>query len=379
MTNAKPLSVLVVDDSRVYRKLLVDVVKQLPNVKVQGEAGDGVEALKALQAGVVDLVLLDVEMPNMDGLATLQEIKKRYPQIGVVMISGTNKRAADITIQALELGAIDFIPKPRTPSYDESYSSLSSALSQVIECVRQGSSKRTTGGKPSTSILPSSPTAPKSAPPKKPAPPPRAAVATGKAVPKKVSLVLIGISTGGPRALTEMVPLLDGRLAAPVLIVQHMPEGFTKSLADQLAKKSRLKVAEAAEKDLLVPGRVLIAPGGHHMVVRMADGQIEIAINDSPPVKSCRPSVDVLFSSAAGIVKGTILTVVMTGMGNDGTDGVRVLSRYQSYNLAQDEATCTVYGMPRAVVEEGLADEILPLFRIAQRINELVGNGAQVP
>jgi two-component system, chemotaxis family, protein-glutamate methylesterase/glutaminase len=377
ISNTRPISVLVVDDSRVYRKLIIDVVGKLPNARVIGEAADGLEALEALQGGPVDLVLLDVEMPNMDGLATLQEIRRRHAQTGVVMISGTNKRAADITIQALELGALDFIPKPRTTSYDESHSSLTLALAQVVECVRQGTSRRGSIAR-TLSLVPAGPTRPSAAPPapqRREAPRP----ATAKAVPKKVALVLLGISTGGPRALSELIPALDPALAAPLLVVQHMPEGFTKSLADQLAKKSRLPVLEAADGSPASPGRVLIAPGGRHMVLRGADGQLTIGVNDAPPVKSCRPSVDVLFSSAAGLVKGSILTVIMTGMGNDGADGVRALARHRSYNLAQDEATCTVYGMPRAIVDDGLADEILPLGRIAGRINELAGNGASLP
>jgi two-component system chemotaxis response regulator CheB len=350
-------SVLVVDDSRIYRRLIVDVVSRFPGVRVAGEAADGVEALAALAVTPADLVLLDVEMPNMDGLATLGEIARRHPRTRVVMVAGANRRAADTTMRALDLGAIDFIPKPQTIGYEESHRALSQALAFVLECVRLGSGQREPSALPASAAAPAEP---------------RRRTAARRP-PGRVSLVLVGASTGGPRALSQLVPALDPGLAAPVLVVQHMPAGFTRSLAEQLDKKSRVAVREARDGDAATPGTVLIAPGGRHMVVRRTDNELTVALTDTPPVRSCRPSVDVLFSSAAAAVPGSVLTVVMTGMGADGADGVRALMQGDCYNLVQDQASCVVFGMPRAVIGAGLADEVLPLEAIAGRVNQLAG------
>jgi two-component system chemotaxis response regulator CheB len=356
---ARPTTVLVVDDSRIYRRLLVDVVSRLPGVRVVGEAADGIEALATLSKDPIDLVLLDVEMPNMDGLATLREIARRHPRTGVVMIAGANRRAADTTMKALELGALEFIPKPQTIGYEESHRAITIALSYVLDCVRLGIARADPGKSPHAPV----------------AEPDTTRRSERRTPPRAVSLVLVGASTGGPRALSQVIPALHPGLAAPVLVVQHMPEGFTRSFAEQLDKKSPLKVREAGDGDPVVAGEVLIAPGGRHMVVRATEGRVSVGLDDSPPVRSCRPSVDVLFSSAAN-AEGRVLTVLMTGMGTDGTNGVRALAPRQSYNLAQDEATSIVFGMPRAVISAGLADEVLPLDVIARRINELAGGDA---
>jgi two-component system, chemotaxis family, protein-glutamate methylesterase/glutaminase len=358
MPTARPTSVLVVDDSRIYRRLLVDVVSRIPGARVVGEAADGAEALAALANVNADLVLLDVEMPNMDGLTALREIARRHPRTGVVMVAGTNRRAADTTMKALDLGAMDFIPKPQTIGYEESHRALSIALSYVLDCVRLGTKRAAEPG------------APPSTPAEAPSPVRRAAPRTP---PKEVSLVLIGASTGGPRALSQVIPALETGLVAPVLVVQHMPAGFTKPFADQLSKKSPVEVREARDGEPAVAGVVLIAPGGRHMVVRAAEHRLSIGLDDSAPVRGCRPSVDVLFSSAADAAAGQVLSIVMTGMGTDGADGVRALQHGGGYCLAQDEATSTIFGMPRAVITSGLADEVLPLDAMARRINELAG------
>jgi two-component system chemotaxis response regulator CheB len=273
------------------------------------------------------------------------------------MVAGVNRRAADTTMKALELGAVDFIPKPRTIGYDESHRALTIALSYVLECVRLG----TRGPKRKPSLAP---------PPRLSEPPRRSAA---RPAPRDVGLVVIGASTGGPKALTQIIPELHARLAAPVLVVQHMPEGFTKSFAEQLDKRSAIDVREARDGEAVAAGQVLIAPGGRHLVVRAADGGLRAALDDGPSVRGCRPSVDVLFASVADVANGPVLSVVLTGMGADGADGVRGLRRRGGYSLAQDEATSTIFGMPRAVIAAGLADEVLPLEAIARRINELAG------
>ena len=364
MRHSPKLSVLIVDDSKVYRKILRGVVEKMYGLEVIGEASDGYEALSVINKQPPDLVLLDVEMPRMDGLATLTRISRRYPDIGVIMVSGTNRKAADITMEALQNGALDFVSKPKTSGFEESREALRGALTPIIRLV---ASKR---GKSSAVGTRSMPPRPVSRP-VKPAPPPPPEPRK-KIVPPTISLVLLGVSTGGPAALTKVIPLLPANFKAPILLVQHMPEGFTKSLANQLNNKSALQVMEAEDGQPAEPGTVLIAPGGKHMVVRANDRAFEVALDNSPPVNSCKPSVDVLFNSAAGVTRGWILTTIMTGMGNDGADGVRTLEKHYTYNLAQDEASCTVYGMPRAIVEGNLADEVLPLGRLAARITEIV-------
>lgn len=392
------------DDTALYRKVLSDVVQQIPGATVLGTAFDGRAALERIERTQPDLVLLDVEMPNLNGLQTLKVIRERWPLVGVVMVSGTDRNAADITIQALEHGAIDFVPKPVTRGPNESRQALHDALVPILRTFRTRLTLRraradvarrpapdlrpgcdrslTTSRAPMRSgVAGDRPSGFGTRPPTWPGVdpamgrPPLAAPKLAQSrppVPGEFALVAIGVSTGGPQALTAVIPALSAGLVAPVVIVQHMPPGFTASLAAQLDRKSSLSVAEASEGTPVVPGSVLIAPGGHHMTVRKRGTGLEVGLSDAPPVKSCRPSVDVLFRSLVGTVGGRILTVVLTGMGDDGADGVQALMRQGSYNLAQDEATCVVYGMPRAVAERQLAHEVLPVHRVAARINEIV-------
>ncbi len=366
------LKILIVDDSLVYRKILIDVVKQIPDATVVGTASDGAKALKKLEQSAVDLVLLDVEMPRMDGLQTLKQIRARHPGVGAVMVSAVNQKAAEITMTALAHGAIDFVAKPRGQDIVASLTELQRALTPIVNIVNTNRILKSVSVEPmllplGESIIPRESHEDLSKTKELPV-----ISLRERQPPRKFSVVAIGVSTGGPKALSELLSALSPELPIPVLVVQHMPEGFIKSLTRQLDTKSALSVREAKHGEVLNAGSVLFAPGGKHMVIKRNGRGLVVTLNDDLPVNSCRPSVDVLLKSLGGITQHAILSVMLTGMGQDGSDGVQYLEEYASYNLVQNEQTCVVYGMSKAVVEKKLADEVISLSRIAPRINELI-------
>jgi two-component system, chemotaxis family, protein-glutamate methylesterase/glutaminase len=370
------LRVLIVDDTIVYRRILSEVVEAMGEVVLVGTAPHGRLAMAKLEQGPVDLVLLDVEMPEMNGLETLKEIRRLHPATNVVMISGTNMSSAEITLRCLEQGALDFLRKPEGRDAEASRNELKDRLRPLIRHVRmrinlqRGSAARPA---PAASVPPAAARplvhTEVSHPPK----PARMAL-----TPSRFDIVGIGVSTGGPNALVEVIPLLPGDLPVPILLVQHMPPLFTASLAEHLDQRSQLSVREAKNGEPILPGSVLIAPGGKHMVMRRysdgdsGDSVPVIGLNENPPENSCRPSVDVLFRSLAAQCEGNMLAVIMTGMGNDGCEGVRTMKRRGCLCLTQTEASCVVYGMPLAVDEAGLSDEQVSLDRLAERITSLV-------
>ena len=360
MTEAPTLRVLVVDDTAVHRQILAAAVEAMPNTDLAGVAPSGAIALARLKDVNVDVVLLDIFMPDMNGIETLAEIRKAFPDISVIMVSGLTSRDADITVQALGMGAIDFVPKPATASPSESVTALCESLRPVLRVAEVRRLTRSAiRGRPRDGAA-------------GPATPANAA-AHRAPTPTRCDIVLIGVSTGGPNALQAVIPELPGDLPAPILIVQHMPPPFTASLAGHLDRRSALRVKEATEDEPVVPGTVFIAPGGLHMTVRQTPPplpSLRIGLNDSPPVKSCRPSADVLFRSVAA-TSCTPLAVVLTGIGSDGTLGVEALKRRGCHCLAQDEETCVVFGMPKSVIDRGLANEVLPISRIHERIAAL--------
>jgi two-component system, chemotaxis family, protein-glutamate methylesterase/glutaminase len=366
------LRTLVVDDTITYRKILGDVLKNMPEVEFAGSAPSGAIALKKLAQDPVHLVLLDVFMPDMDGVETLKRIKKEFPGVAVVMVSGATTRSADITIEALSLGAMDFIRKPDGPDAAANSAQLKSGIQSVIRlmALRQLTSAGATAP-PAQSAA----SAPRTVPEKQEIVPPKT---VSRLVPHSFGVCAIGVSTGGPEALSRLVPAFSGPLPVAILCVQHMPPMFTKSLADSLSKKSKIKVVEACEGEHVVQGVMYIAPGGHHMVVRSAGGNVVIGLNDEPPENSCRPSVDVLFRSVASTYGDRgVLAVVLTGMGNDGCNGVRSLKRKSCYCITQSEASCIVYGMPRAVDEAGLSDASLSIEMIPGNVESLLRTGAE--
>ena len=364
-----PISTLIVDDTITYRKILSEAAATFPELQVVGTAPSGKLALRKMEHTQVQLVLLDIHMPDMDGVETLRHIKTRFPGTFVVMVSGISNRGAETTIKALQLGALDFIRKPDGADARVNFQHLTGDLKPVVRLVSLRSSIQQPGSsatvRTATTTVADSATA---APASPSSPPPSRRTPTGT-LPTRFGVVAVGVSTGGPEALTKLLPLLPGSLPVPVVLVQHMPPLFTKSLAESLAKKSRLNIIEAAEGNPVQPGTVYIAPGGRHMVVRKEDTGVVIRLNDGPPENSCRPAVDVLFRSVASVYGDSgILSVILTGMGSDGCNGVRSCKRTSCFSITQSEPTCVVYGMPRAVDEAGLSDLSLPLEKIAETI-----------
>jgi two-component system chemotaxis response regulator CheB len=342
-----PLRVLIVDDSRLFRSAVEAALSGREEVRVVGSVFSGEKALEFLALHPIDLVTLDVEMPGMDGLATLQEIQKLNQQragcrpIGVLMLSAHTRAGADVTIQALQAGAFDFVPKPALGSEEANQAWLAQQLMAKIRAFRN------------PSALPEDrPTLP---------------AVRNSGLRRPVQAVFIAVSTGGPHALGELIPALAARIEVPVLIVQHMPAGFIGSLASRLSRGG-VKVVEAIDAQPLAPRTCYLAPSGKHLIVRRIGGVLHTGLLETPPENRCRPSADVLFRSAAAELSGSAIAVVMTGMGCDGTAGLAVLKRAGGYAIAQDEATSTVWGMPGSVVEARLADAVVPLGRIADVI-----------
>ena len=354
-----PIKILLVDDSVLYHAILGGILAESPGYKVVGTAKNGQIALEKMHETNPDVILLDMEMPVMDGLSTLHAIHKERPQVGVIMISGVNKDSADTTIKALENGALGFIAKPHSANTAANRETLKKNLTELLDVFVE----RRVVKSPGVTTQP------------RPVPVTTDARAIGK-----IDLVAIGVSTGGPNALAELIPRLPADLGVPILIVQHMPPVFTRSLAESLARKSALAVREAEEEEIR-SNVVYIAPGGRHMVIRSKNGMptLRIGLTDAPPELNCKPSVNVLFRSLATTFNGNVLAIVMTGMGNDGCDGVRALKRRGCMCLAQDEKSSTVYGMPRAVIDAGLVDEVAPLNVIAERIIRVVKNTGRNP
>lgn len=378
------LRALVVDDTVVYRRILTEVIESIPEAALMGTAAHGRLALAKMAQSPVDLVLLDVEMPVMDGIETLDAIRRDYPDVGVIMVSGVNRNAADITLRALERGALDFIPKPEGSDRQANREELTSQLRPLVQLFSTRRRLRLAreagaaapprrGKKKSADVVRA-----RAAPEVDRAPAPKVRRAAPR--PSRIDVLAIGVSTGGPNALTKLIPALPKDLGVPVLIVQHMPPVFTKSLADSLGRKAQIPVLEARDGERIRPNVALIAPGGSHMVVRRKAGangrapQFCISLNENPPENSCRPSVDVLFRSVSAQYGGHVLAAIMTGMGNDGCEGVRAMKRKGAYCVTQSEESCVVYGMPLAVDEAGLSDESVGLDGLATRLAALVRN-----
>jgi two-component system chemotaxis response regulator CheB len=380
------LNILIVDDNLSYRKFLARVVQDIEGVELVPPAATGSIALKRMGLSPVDLVLLDLQMPEMSGLETLERIRKGYPEVGVIMISGAFASDADVVIRALEQGAIDFIPK--SPPADPG-SSVIALRKHLVTLFHQfqgrrnlNLAKRISSGGTRTAFQVASPcvrvpVAETGRAGRRPEGPGALTPCPGRVHTARLDLVVIGASTGGPNALSEVIPRLPADLGVPVLVVQHMPSFLTYPLARNLNDKSRLEVREAVEGDPLMAGTVYMAPGGRHLLVKTRAGGPSagvryLALGDGPPENSVRPSVDVLFRSVAGAFDGNVLAVIMTGMGNDGCKGVQALKAGGGYCVTQTAETCVVYGMPRAVDEAGLSDESVNLDTLAERIELLV-------
>lgn len=354
--------ILIADDSAVMRSLLRSVVGKDAALEVAGTAADGATALSAVETLRPDLVLLDVEMPVMDGLVTLRKLRARGYKMPVIMCSSLTQRGAKVTIEALACGASDYVAKPAGQSgREEAMQSLSQDLIPKILALTGQTSHQ-------PQHIP--PAAARSALFAPVAPPPKAQPSTSVPV-----VLAIGVSTGGPAALEVMLPMLPITFPLPVLIVQHMPELFTKLFAERLNGRCPLQVREAAEGDPVRAGTVYIAKGNWHMEVvapARAGAPATLHLSQGAPENHCRPAVDVLFRSVAAVYGGGVLAVVLTGMGSDGMLGARVICEHGGSVLAQDQPTSAVWGMPGAVTQAGLAHKVLPLNAIAPEILRLV-------
>ncbi len=351
----RKIRVLVVDDSPVIRRLICEALKGEPSIQVVGTASNGKEALERVRVLKPEVITLDIEMPVMDGLTALKELRRIYPQARVIMFSSLTEKGAKATIKALSLGAFDFVTKPSSRSLTDSLKRIKEELVPKIK---------------SAAPLPT----PSRPVPRRPVTAPHAPVSQRRPIGRPVGrreVVAIGVSTGGPRALSDILPQFPVGFPVPILIVQHMPPLFTAQLAQRLDQISKLQVVEAKQGMPVLPGKVFIAPGDHHMEVREVGGARSIHLHKGPPENSCRPAVDVLFRSVANVYGGKSVGVILTGMGQDGLKGSRLLKEKGAFIIAQDEATCVVYGMPRAVVEAGLADMVLPLPEIPRVLQQI--------
>jgi two-component system chemotaxis response regulator CheB len=372
------IRVLVADDAILFRRVLTEVLASLPGVEVVGTAANGKLAIRKVRELHPDILTLDIEMPEMDGLAVLDELRRGDDAVQVIVVSALSRTAGDLTVRALEKGAFDFITKSDASGPQQSRESLARDLAPRIRAIANRLEIRgIISGKSSAS---------------------RSDVAAAKVVervaatsdldgvagrmqrltaPTRPGMVLVGVSTGGPAALTRILPKIPGDLGVPIFIVQHMPPVFTQSLAENLAAKCAVSVREAVHGELAEANTVYIAPGGRQMRLGTEPGdRVSIQITDDPPENNCRPAVDYLFRSAANHFPGRAMAVILTGMGSDGTVGLRLLKRRGCFVIAQDEASCVVYGMPKAAIEAGVADIVLTLDAIAGRIASTVRGGS---
>lgn len=390
--------ILIVDDSAVMRSLLRSVLATDKRLETVGTASDGAAALRAMEALRPDLVLLDVEMPVMDGLNTLKQMRMRGLRMPVIMCSTLTQRGAQVTIEALASGAADYVAKPSgQPSREAAVEALANHLVPRILAL----TGRVQPVAPDYTPAPSHTTSAFAHPPQAAAPrptPPAAAHGPSNVVPwapiagyptsaqlppKKLlpissnaTALLIGVSTGGPAALDTLLPALPASFPLPVLVVQHMPELFTKLLAERLDTRCPLRVREAVHGEPVRPGTIYIAKGNWHMeVVGRSGQQPTLRLHQEAAENHCRPAVDVLFRSAVQVYGSGVLSVVLTGMGSDGFAGCRLVREHAGTVLVQDQATSAVWGMPGVVAQSGLAHRILPLNAIAPEILRLTGRG----
>lgn len=380
---------MLVDDSAVIRRLLCTILAEDGEIVVSAQARNGVKALEALTRSVPDIVVLDIEMPEMDGLETLSRLRRALPNLPVIMFSTLTERGASATLEALTRGADDYVTKPsNTGSFAQTSASIHATLVPRIKALVERA--RSTGRAPDATRRPRaarSDASPLPSPLRRPAH--RAAAprsAPPRSRPRRVGLlrpeaVVVAVSTGGPDALARMVPELPATLPVPVLVTQHMPPIFTRLLAERLDARSAVTVVEGEDGMVPGPGMVILAPGGHHMLVRRVGGRPTIVLDDGPPVKACRPAADPMFASAVQTWGGDLLALVMTGMGDDGHHGAELVRDAGGRVVCQDEDSSVVWGMPGVVARAGLAEEVLPLQALGRTVVEatLASHGARRP
>jgi two-component system chemotaxis response regulator CheB len=345
------IRVLVVDDSVVIRRVLIAALGTDPAIEVVGSATDGSIALAKIPLLRPDLVTLDVEMPVMSGLETLREIRKLYPKLPVIMFSTLTERGAATTLDALALGASDYVTKPQnTGGVEQTRARIQAELIPKVKALcRPNLEVKAVAG---------------------PRPEARVAAAKATSARQRVDIVAIGSSTGGPNALAVLLPAITREFPVPIVIVQHMPPLFTRLLAERLDRQTSVRIYEGAEGETLKPCGVWIAPGDFHMRLVREGNTARLTMNQEPPQNSCRPSVDVLFESAAQAYGGNVLGVVLTGMGCDGLRGAQCIRDAGGQVIVQDEASSVVWGMPGSVAAAGIANGVFPLDALAGEIEQ---------
>ncbi|MCK9443591.1 MAG: chemotaxis response regulator protein-glutamate methylesterase [Tissierellaceae bacterium] len=346
------IRVLIVDDSALIRRILTDILQSDDEIKVIGTAKDGKDALEKIEILKPDIVTLDVEMPLMDGLTTLKLIVAKY-EIPVIMISSLTQEGADLTLRALDEGAVDFLPKPTNVfNLGQKDSKL-----EIIEKVKAGAKCKLSSTQPIKRV---------------------GAIKVSKRDFKVLekgfsNIVAIGTSTGGPRALQTLVPQIPSNINASIVIVQHMPPKFTKSLADRLDSISNIRIKEAEDGDIIQRGNGYIAPGDYHLTLVKENNNLVIRLNQEPQVMGLRPTVDIMMRSIAKISGYSKIGVILTGMGSDGMIGIKEIKESGGYTIAQDEYTSVVFGMPKAAIATNCIDEVLPIESIGDKIISKVG------
>lgn len=365
------ISVMVVDDSVVVRRLIVDALGGLPDIRVVGTAANGRIALGKLAQLAPDVVTMDIEMPELDGISTVRELRRTDRDLPVIMFSTLSAAGAAATLDALAAGATDYVTKPANVGSVQA--SIQAVRDQLVPRIRAlgGGSRRGTGAPrpPTAGPAPLRPLA--AAPPHPAVAPP----ASGPALTGRVDMLAIGASTGGPDALAKLLSALPAELPVPVLVVQHMPPVFTKMFAERLNRTCALRVVEAENAMPIAAGAVYIAPGDRHLEVLQRGAGRVTRLTGAAPENSCRPAVDVLFRSIAKHYGGATLAVILTGMGADGRRGCEELRATGAEVVAQDEQSSVVWGMPGAVVEAGLAHHVLSLTQIAPFLNSRMTAG----
>lgn len=356
----EPIRVMVVDDSSVVRRAVTEALSRDPDISIVGTASNGKIALQRIAQWSPEVLILDLEMPETDGFELLRALRADFPKIRTIMFSAATQRGAVQTIEALSLGATDYVAKP-TVNHPGGYGeAVKQVAAELIPKVKQFRplpvwEKAVQKGTP-------------------------AAEQTGmervfRSAPQTIRVVAIGVSTGGPAALYKLVPQLPKKFPAPILIVQHMPPVFTRMLAERLDQAEGIKVVEGAEGMVVEPGVAYIAPGNYHMTVRQREGKVTLSLNQEPPVNYCRPAVDALFRSVADVYGAEALGIIMTGMGQDGLIGARAMKGKGAVIFAQDQASSVVWGMPSFIVREGLADGVVSLDQMKTAIEECIQKG----
>ena len=353
----KPINVLVVDDSSFMRKAIKTLIEEDDELKVVDVARDGREAVEKVEKVNPDVVTMDVEMPRMNGLEALRVIMKRHP-VPVLMVSSLTEAGAKATFEALDMGAVDFVPK----HLDDLSVNIVKIKSDLIEKIKAVAGK-------SVSVPCTRKVSVEPMPVKDWAELP----SKDRFVSQRVAIVAIGASTGGPRAVQDILKAIPGNFPSAILVVQHMPRGFTSSYAEKLNRLCNIKVKEAADGDIIRAGEAFIAPGGMQTTLKKKGAlEVEISVETGPADAIYKPCVDISLLSVSECFPGRALGVIMTGMGADGREGIRKIKAEGGKTIAQDESSCVVYGMPKAVVDEGLADKVVPLEKMSGEIVNMV-------